>query len=145
MHGTEHLRFPLYIISYLSVTPTFAANDCLPFIRLCVFSLSLPSQPCVSSTITIHTDFSRAVLRTRLQCWIRKQLVRCKGETWQARRRGREVKEGSGERVGGGGSLSPGSSFGVTVQHAIMMFLNGEHVSWHGSLSRYWLLLWLQH
>lgn len=42
-HTAENLHCVLYIISYL-VTPTFAANDCLPFIQLSVFSLSLPSS-----------------------------------------------------------------------------------------------------
>lgn len=43
IHTAENLHCVLYIISYL-VTPTFAANDCLPFIQLSVFSLSLPSS-----------------------------------------------------------------------------------------------------
>lgn len=36
----------------------------------------------------------------------------------------REVKRGEKKK-----NLNTGSSFGVTAQHGIMMFLNGEHVS----------------
>lgn len=85
----------LYIISLL-VTPTFAANDCLVFIRLRIS----PSQPCISAVITIHTDFIPS-------CFNIQPTVLCKKAAWKVQRQN-TTSETQGMEVGGVPALAVG-------------------------------------
>lgn len=86
----------LYIISYL-VTPTFAANDCLAFIRLRV----APSQPCISAVITIHTDFIPS-------CFNIQPTVLCKKAAWKVQRQNTTSETQGMEVKGGAPALAVG-------------------------------------
>lgn len=96
----------LYIISYL-VIPTFAANDFLAFILLCIS----PFQLCISAVITINTDFFPSCLRIWQCCKVQRQNT---------------ASEAQGMGVMGGGEQRNASfGCGATAQRSIMMFLNG--------------------
>lgn len=127
-HTFWHLCSVLYIISCL-VTPTFIANYCLPFIRLCFFSI-FPFQPRASSLITICTD-SRPENRATALLTVRNAKREHCNKVDRLQKRKKSEKTSIGWRVA------------VLEQYYDV----SKRREWLVTqvLSRYWFLLWLQH